>query len=198
MCSSKRRRVSWECRWRGQARLPCCPPLRWWCALRAVPESWCRRLPSRPIPFRSEAAACIVGVPLAGTGSASVLPSASLVVRSPRGSGKLVSTAAFSADSILAGIKWNGSALAPVLELTNVTLQGTTYPQIDLTNTGSVASALAQQVEAQIQAAIGNNPAAQHLLALVGLEPPAGDPSWPPINLPQLVANPSQAIADRK
>lgn len=144
---------------------------------------------------RLQASASIVGIPLSGTGAASVLPSASLVVRTPNKGAALVSSAAISADAMRVGVSLDGTTVSPIVELLNVTLQGTHFDRIDLTNADSVTSAATDLVKAKLLAAIGGSPAANHLLALVGLAAPAGDASWPAVDLTKLCANPAQAIA---
>ncbi len=145
---------------------------------------------------RFDASAVIAGIPLAGNGSASVLPSASLAMRSV---GTLVSTAAIKADSLLAGIRWNGSTLAPTLEIDNVDLtvgpSTTHYDKIDLTNAeGAVASAAQNIIESILLPKFGG--AGQHLAALAGLIKPAGDAGWTHLVDPaKLVSNPTGAIA---
>ena len=145
---------------------------------------------------RLDASAAIVGIPLSGMVPASVLPSASLVVRTPNQAPALVSSApAISVEAMRAGAAWNGAAVVPVVELLNVTLQGAHFDRIDLTNADSVTSAATSLVKTNLLAALGNSPIVSHLLPLIGLAPPAGDPAWPPLDLTKFVANPAQAIA---
>src|SRR5262249_19012927 len=64
---------------------------------------------------RIEAQAVIASLPLAGTGSAAVLPSASVVMRSPGtdgGAGLVSSAPTIAVDHLRAGFVWNGTNLA--------------------------------------------------------------------------------------
>ena len=146
---------------------------------------------------RVEAQATLVGIPLAGAGSATILPSASVVVRAPGGAGPLVNQpGTISVQSLRGGLRWNQTSLVPLLELLDVDFQGTHYDTIDLTNADSVIAAASAGVQAAILAALGNTGPAPHLAALAGLIKPAGDPAWPfTINPVDLVANPTRAIA---
>jgi hypothetical protein len=147
-------------------------------------------------PGRIDAQAVVASIPIAGTGSAAVLPSASITFGAPGSSGaQLVSAAALTVDSLRAGLRWNGSALQPALELINVTFDNVHYDQLDLTNAGSVQAAAASAVQAAITNALGAS-AGSHLAALGGLIPPSGDPGSPHlVDLPKLAANPAGAIA---
>lgn len=144
-------------------------------------------------PARLEASATIVAIPLSGVGGASVLPSASIVVRSPGGAGTLVNTGPISADDIRGGVEWNGSTLKPLLEVDNVTFNGTHYDRIDLTNADSVVTAATALVQNAIQAALGTTGPAAHLLALTGIAPPAACAFH--VDFTKLVSNPAAAIA---
>jgi hypothetical protein len=145
---------------------------------------------------RVEAQATLVGIPLAGTGSATVLPTASVVVRAPGGATPLISDPAISVDLLRGGLVWNRTTLVPLLELVNVDFQGTHYDRIDLTNADSVVAAASAGVQAAILAALGNTGPATHVAALTGLLKPAGDPAWPfTVGLADLVSSPTRAIA---
>src|SRR5262245_51945347 len=113
-------------------------------------------VPSGATPARLEAFATIAAIPLSGAGGATVLPAASIVVRSPGDTGTLVSAGTISADDVRGGVEWNGSALKPLLALENVTLNGTHYDRIDLTNADSVVSAATALVETAIKSALGS------------------------------------------
>jgi hypothetical protein len=130
-----------------------------------------------------QAQANIASIPLDGTVSTTVLPSASfLFVNSP---GAVATT-------LRAGLAWDGTALHPLLELLDATVLGTHYDKIDLTNTEGVASAA---IQAAILAALGNG-AGRHLAALAALVPPAGDPgSTHQVSVSTLISNPARAIA---
>jgi hypothetical protein len=145
---------------------------------------------------RIEAQAVLASLPLSGTGSAAVLPAASVALRAPGldGAPALVNNPpAIKAAAIRGGFVWTGSTLQPFLQLDNVTLLGTVYPQVDLTHADAVFDDLVRKV---IEDALGGG-AGQHLLALAGLAPPTGDPIASPhkVDLKALVTNPARAIA---
>jgi hypothetical protein len=147
-------------------------------------------------PGRIQAAAVVASIPLNGTGSATVLPNASIGFIAPGdNSAKLVSSGTLTVGSFSTGLQWNGSALQPSVLLTNVVFNGTTYNQLDLTNTDSVGQAASTAVKSAIQSALGTD-AGAHLLALAGISPPAGNASFAhSVDLTALVANPARAIA---
>ena len=161
-------------------------------------------LPSQDAPVRLELDATLVQLPLAGSGTPVVLPSASFTAVAPSASaGPLVppgSTGGVSLGSARGGLSWNGTGLAPLLELTDVTFAGQDYPVVDLSDAGSVAAAAAAAVVSALESALGDSPAAGHLLALIGLTVPGAGPATvpaagPPVNLAQLVTRPLSAIA---
>jgi hypothetical protein len=150
---------------------------------------------------RFDASAILVAIPLAGNGKAGVLPSASLMVQSL---GTLIASTNITADSMRAGIAWNGTSLAPTLEIDNVklTLGGSTtqYDKIDLTNAeGAIASAASDIIQNVLLPKLGGQ--GQHLAALAGLVKPAGDPGWTHLIIGDnaatatFVSNPLAAIA---
>ena len=148
-------------------------------------------------PLRIEAAATIAAIPIVGVGSATILPAASITAIAPgdAAGGNLVSDANITIATAEAGLAWSGSSLQPLLELVNVTLLGTHYDKLDLTNTNSVAAAATAAVKAALLAAIGSSGPGAHLAALAGIVPPANDSTSPHgIDLATMVANPAQAI----
>ncbi len=153
--------------------------------------------PAAAGPAALTSAITLFTAPLSGPASASVLPSATAMVRAPA-TGVLAAPAAgsFSIDSVQAGIAWNGSGMAPLLQLTNVVIPAAgTYPVIDLTNANTVVAAAASGLVNTIVAGLGNGGAGQHLAALAGLVEPAADAAAPLVDLTQLVSNPMGAIA---
>jgi len=146
-------------------------------------------------PGRIQAEAVIASIPLAGSGNAVVLPSASVAFRAPGStSAQLVTSGTITVGSFSAGLNWTGSTLQPAVLLSGVVFNGTTYPQLDLTNADSVGSAAATAVQTALTSALGAS-AGSHLLALAGLVAPAGDPSSTHrVDLTALVANPARAI----
>jgi hypothetical protein len=148
---------------------------------------------------RIEADAVLAAIPLGGAGAAAVLPSASVLIRSPGDDAAPLVAAGgpIAVHSLRAGIKWDGANLTPLLELLDVTLDGTHYDRIDLTNTDSVVAAASAAVRNAINNALGNTGPGRHLAALAGLLAPQGDPTWPFFTDPAtLVADPTRAIAE--
>src|SRR5262249_39840771 len=130
-----------------------------------------------------------------------ILPAASLAVVAPANSAsQLIAAPGITVGSLRAGAEWNGSAMAPLLELLGVTLvvgrETTTYPRLDLTNAGSAVATAANPGKAEIIAAIGAAGAGSHLAAVAGIVPSAGDPGSPhTVDLAALIGHPTQAIA---
>jgi large repetitive protein len=152
-------------------------------------------------PVRIEGSATLASIPITGTGSAAVLPSASVTAFAPGaiGAGPLVSTGTVSVQSLRAGFSWNGSTLQPLLELDTVdfTLLGTPthYDKVDLTNADSVASDVSALVGNTIVGYFGNSSPGRNLAALIGIVSPANDPGTTHhLDFTQLVSNPAGAI----
>lgn len=144
----------------------------------------------------AEVQANVLGVPLAGAGAAGVLTSASFTLRAGTAAAPLAQSADVTVETLRAGIEWDGTRLAPRLDLIEVDFGGEHYDKLDLTNTNSVAAAATAAVENLIKDALGNGAQAGRLLALAGLADPASDPAWPHhVHLPKLVADPARAIA---
>ena len=157
-------------------------------------------------PVRIEGIATLASIPITGTGSAAILPSASVTAFAPGaiGAGALVSTATITVQSLRAGFTWTGSAtgsaLQPLLELDAVdfTLLGSTthYDKVDLTNADSVASDISATIANTIKGYLGSTSPGSNLAALIGIIPPANDPASPhTLDFTQLVSNPARAIA---
>jgi len=149
-------------------------------------------LPSDPAPpVRIEAQAIFATIPLAGTPSAVLLPSAGVTFVAPGDPTKTLGNGTVTVQTMRAGFVWANSTLQPILELDGVTFAGTPYPRLDLTNAEAVEQAIGQTVAA----ALGNEIGA-HLAALAGLIPPPNAPAgWPVLNPQLLVSNPPRAIA---
>lgn len=147
-------------------------------------------------PLRIEGRATLASIPILGIGKATVLPSAALIVRSPGAVGSnLVTDPTVTVGSMRAGFVWNGTVLQPLLELDEVTLAGTPYNRLDLTNTDSVAAAASAAVRNTIAGFLGNAAPGRNLAVLAGLIAPASDPATPHlIDAAALVANPARAI----
>src|SRR6266545_4756414 len=150
--------------------------------------------------------AAIIDVPLAGAGSAAVLPRAAVQIRATGpGGGQLVAgpgSPAFHIGSIIAGILWDGTDLVPSLMLLDNQLGTQTYPRLDLSNADSVAGAATGAVVTAITDQLGAAGAGRRLAAIAGLvapEDPANPgtalPGWShQLNLADFVINPATAI----
>jgi hypothetical protein len=161
-------------------------------------------LPAGPHPSaRIDAAATIASIPFDGPTTPAVLPTAALLVVAPGiDADQLVASPVIAARSLRAGVRWNGSAIVPQLELNDVTLtlvgQSHHYDRIDLTHADSVVGVASDAVADAVRSALGvaGGGAGAHLAALAGLVPPAGDAASPHlVDVPTLVSNPTQAIA---
>ncbi len=150
-------------------------------------------------PLGLVARATLASVPLTGNAAPAILPSADFAAVAPAaGGGGLVNNPPnIAVGSLLGGITWAGSSLRPTLELRDVTLLGTHYDRIDLSNADGVVEAAAGAAVANILAALGGGGAGQHLAALAGLVKPTGDPVAAPhlVDPAGLVTNPARAIA---
>jgi len=150
---------------------------------------------------RLQASATFVSIPLQGLDATSVLPSVAISVVAPgRTAATLVNTANISVGSIQAGAQWNGSTVAPMLELDEVsfTFSGVKshYDRIDLTHADSVVAAASDVILAAIQGVLGTTGAGHSLAVLAGFAKPVGDAAWPhKVDVPTLLSNPARAIA---
>jgi large repetitive protein len=161
-----------------------------------------RYLPAGPNPaVRIDVQAVFVSVPLQGLDAVSVIPRASIAMAAPGDATQsLISSSDISVGTLRAGAQWDGSKIAPLLELDGVTFtfQGVTkrYDQLDLSHADAVVAAASDLVLAAIQAVIGTTDAGAHLAALIGIAKPAGDPAWTHLaDVATLVSNPTKAIA---
>jgi large repetitive protein len=154
--------------------------------------------PSSAAPAELDARIALFTAPLGGKAAAQTLPAASLVVRAPAGSGILIApaTGAFSVDSVQAGIRWDGSAISPLLELSNLVIPSAgSFPVIDLSNANTVIASAASALVDTILNGLGASGAGTQLAALAGLVEPSTDTAAPLVNITQLVTNPTAAIA---
>ena len=154
--------------------------------------------PSASGPAELDAAITLFTAPLAGKAAAQPLPAASIVVRAPAGSAPLIAPAAgaFSVDAVRAGVRWDGTAITPLLELSNAVIPAVgTFPLIDLSNANTVVASAASGLVDTILAGLGSTGAGAHLAALAGLVAPSADPAAPLVDLTQLVTHPTAAIA---
>lgn len=140
----------------------------------------------------------LFAAPLAGPASAALLPAASAVVSAPAGSSPLIAASAgnFSIDAVRAGIAWNGTQIAPLIELDNVVIPGAgTFARIDLTNANTVIASAASGLVATVVKGLGNRGAGAHMAALAGLFEPSTDAAAPLVDFAQLATHPTAAIA---
>jgi len=146
---------------------------------------------------RIEAGAVLAEIPLGGSAPATALPAAHLRLVTPA-SGTVVDAAPdFRLGSVAAGMAWDGTRLAPELELRDVVLQGRPYARLDLTSAHAVVDAASGAVRDALSAALGGTSAGLALQALIGLVPPAGDPGTTHLlDLAALVEDPLRAVAD--
>ena len=152
-------------------------------------------------PVRVEVTATLLSLPLAGAAGPAAFTSAAVTVSAPADPAQPLIAAApgrtFSLDSLRAGLSWNGSSVAPLLEMRNVALAGAgTFPLIDLQNAATVAGQVAaDELASAVKTALGGSPTGQHLAALAGLVAPAGDGAAPLVDVTRLVTRPTAAIA---
>lgn len=101
-------------------------------------------------------------------------------------------TSAFAIRTLRAGIQL-GDGVEPMLELDTVRVDGHEHPRLDLSSASAIADAASTLVRDALLSALGDDPAALHLLALVGLGAP--DPSWPhTLDIGAFAADPLAAI----
>ena len=150
---------------------------------------------------RIDAEAIFLSIPMQGLDAVSVIPRASIAVAAPGDPTQtLVSSSDISVKSVRAGAQWDGSKIAPLLELdtVNFTFNGVSkqYDQLDLTHADAVVAAASDLVLAAIQSVLGATGTGAHIAALIGIANPAGDAAWNHLaDLPTLVSNPTRAIA---
>lgn len=140
-----------------------------------------------------EANATVAAVPLGGVTAVEVLPGAEVLLVATPGT---PSSGAVSVGSIRAGLRWQGGQLRPGLTLREVTLEGHHYDVLDLSSTDAIVASAATALGDAISDALGSTGAGHALAALVGLVPPAADPTSPHrLSVADLAAAPTRAIA---
>ncbi|MEO7040098.1 MAG: hypothetical protein ABI446_12540, partial [Gemmatimonadaceae bacterium] len=158
-------------------------------------------VPSGSAPVRIDIDAVLLEVPLAGASGPRAFTNVAAIVSAPADpSHPLIaasSTATFSVDSIRAGVTWNGSSIAPVVEMRNVVIANVgSFPIVDLRNALTVAGdAASAALTTAIKAALASTVTGQHLAAIAGLIAPASDASAPLVDVAQLLTHPTRAIA---
>lgn len=141
------------------------------------------------------ASAAIADIPLGGTGSAKVLPAASVLATfTGAGGTALISDATVGVGSVRGGAVWDGATLRPTLELLAAHFGATTYPKLDLTNIQSVADAAAGALAGIVDTALGSG-VGRRLASLAGIIPPTTAGVWPHhLDLARLVTDPAGAF----
>ena len=126
-----------------------------------------------------DAQATVFAIPLHGVGTTQVVPDAAVLLRAP-GTGWLVDQApGLHVGSVLAGFRLKDQQVQPWLGLTGVVLDGVDHGSLDLTDADAVSGVIDAQVEHLLSDAFGDGARATALLALLGIEPPSGDPTSP-------------------
>jgi hypothetical protein len=145
-----------------------------------------------------DASVTLLEVPLSGTGAAQLLPGADVRVRAPADPDAFLVGNATSdprVRSLRAGMRWDGTALGPMVELLDVSFEGVVHRRIDLLDGTSVVNAASAALQAAIAAAVGSSPTATAMLALAGLGQPPGGSGYPQVNFASFAANPLREIA---
>lgn len=141
---------------------------------------------------RLDAGATVFEVPLRGDGATRVLPDAAVLVGS---ASPPLPGADPHVESLRAGLRLRDGQVEPVLLLSGVRLGGTDHGDLDLTDADQVTGAVGAQVETLLTDAFGAGDQARALLALLGLETPAADPSSRHTHdAPTLLADPLGAL----
>lgn len=135
---------------------------------------------------RLTAGAGLLSVSIAGTGPVTPLPAAQVLLSVP------VSADGEDLGTIVAGARWDGTAVVPTLRLDEVVIAGTPYT-LDLSSAQAVLDTGADLVAGVLSEAIGEDGAGQHALALLGLVAPldsGGSPiaGWPRLEAAQLLS----------
>ncbi|MCI0688951.1 MAG: hypothetical protein L0Y54_17230 [Sporichthyaceae bacterium] len=128
----------------------------------------------------------LLSVSIAGTGPVTALPAAQVLLSVP------VSADGEDLGMIVAGARWDGTAVVPTLRLDEVVIAGTSYT-LDLSSAQAVLDTGADLVAGVLSEAIGEDGAGQHALALLGLVAPldpGGSPvaGWPRLEAAQLLS----------
>ncbi|MFN8204007.1 MAG: DUF6603 domain-containing protein [Solirubrobacteraceae bacterium] len=149
-------------------------------------------------PGSVEANATLLALPLTGTAPVRLVPRAAVVVRAPgTARARLVDAApAISVGGLRGGLAFDGTALVPELVATDVVLEGTTYPSLDLTSVTALTGVATATLRQALEDALGDAGPALSLLALLGIVAPRGDPTTPHlVDLAALAQGPTRALA---
>jgi len=146
-----------------------------------------------------EAAATLLVVPLTGAASMQALPSYHVLLRAPATDQAWLAGdagSAFAVRGLRCGVRGGGTELAPVLELVDVHIDGNVHPLVDLSSAHAVADEAKELLREALLTALGTSDTARHLLALLGLVPPASDPTRPySLDLAAFAVDPLAALA---
>ncbi|MBM0259682.1 hypothetical protein [Micromonospora sp. 4G55] len=123
--------------------------------------------------IRLDAGATLAAIATGGTAPAVILPEAGIGIAAVP---PLPPSGAVQVASISAGLRWQGAAVQPHLELHQVTLGGNTYPVLDLSSVDAVEAAAATAIGDALNQLLGPTGPGHALAALIGLVPPGGRP----------------------
>ena len=151
-----------------------------------------------PADARLEAEALLADLPLAGAAAPTWFGSGRVVLLAPATEGvrlappgpATTAPQAFAVGRLRGGVSWNG-AVTPLLELNDVTIDGHSYPRLDLADADTLADTAKDELEHQLRTLLGDAPVAGALLVLAGLEPTGGQG----VDLSLLATRPTAAIA---
>ena len=148
-------------------------------------------------PASVQADVTVFAIPLAASGATRVMPRVGLGVRAPA-AGDLVGLApTFRVGSVVGGIQLQDGVLKPSLVLTKVILESVEHGTVDLTDADAVIGVVTDSLAQALADALGEDPRALALLALVGLRDPAGDPGTPHrLDVAALARSPTRALGD--
>ncbi|MEH1097451.1 alpha/beta fold hydrolase [Micromonospora sp. CPCC 205739] len=142
---------------------------------------------------RLDAGATLAAIATGGTAAAVILPEAGMSLAAVP---QLPPSGTVQIGSVTAGLRWQGAAVQPHLALHQVTLGGNTYPVLDLSSADAVETAAATAIGDALSQLLGPTGPGHALAALIGLVPPAADPTSPHrVAIADLASAPTRAIA---
>jgi hypothetical protein len=139
-----------------------------------------------------EGEAVLLVLPLAGTSAPTLLERLDLVVRAPGGSGKLIPSGPVTVDGLRAGLRYDGTSVQPLLELTTVDLGAAgSFPSLDLTDVHTLGSAAQSGLETAIRNGLGSgSDLVDAVFVLLGIDQATS------VDLTKLASTPTRALAD--
>ena len=143
-----------------------------------------------------KADAVLIELPLAGAGVLRGVPAVDLVLRAPAdAAATLVDTSQLQVGFLQAGLRWDGTAVRPILELGQVEFEGHPYERLDLSSVDSARAAAAEAIRATLAEALGADGPGAQLAVLAGLIGPAGETDPPVVDPAALLASPTRELA---